>query len=212
MNPYKFKHFYKNKYLVTPFSNQIYGLSYNYKYKCLWFRVPKVGTRSINEHFIENTPKHQYIYSAPVGYAPNDFKDWFKFAFVREPTDRFISSWKDKVLNRNMFGFTPEQHEKMQDLGNFISWVEIQDIDHEIDQHLRTQHQLIDLENIDFIGRFESFEADLKKVAKKIGMPLKKMHHKNTSGKKQIEVSEADKLRIRNLYKRDYELFYPHLL
>ncbi len=208
MNLYKFKHFYKNKYLLSLFAKRKYTISYNYKYKCLWFRTPKVGSRSIHQHFLENTPKDQYIYSSAVGYDPDDFKNWYKFAFVREPTDRFISCWKDKVLNHNMFEFDPATHEKMKDLSNFITWVESQNID-EAEEHLRSQHVLIDLDNLNFLGKLESFEADLKAIAEAIGMPLNAMHRKNISGEREIGLSDSDRARIRKIYTKDYELLYP---
>lgn len=211
MNPYKFKHFYKNKYLLSPFAKRKYSLCYNYKYKCLWFRTPKVGSRSIHQHFLDNTVADQYIYSSAVGYNPDDFKHWFKFAFVREPTDRFLSCWKDKVLNHNMFGFDETTHRKMRELDNFISWVEEQDID-TAEEHIRSQIALIDLDNLSFLGRLENFEVDLQTVADTIGMPLKKLHRKNTTDKKEVELSDHNRKRIRKLYERDYELLYPHIL
>ena len=208
MNLFKFKHFYKNKYVLSLFAKRKYTISYNYKYKCLWFRTPKVGSRSIHQHFLENTPKDKYIYSSAVGYNPDDFKDWYKFAFVREPTDRFLSCWKDKVLNHNMFEFHSATHEKMKELSNFISWVENQNID-EAEEHLRSQHVLLDLDNLNFLGKLESFEADLKTVAEAIGMPLQEMHRRNTSGKKEINLSDESRARIRKIYAKDYELLYP---
>ncbi|MBL4586087.1 MAG: sulfotransferase family 2 domain-containing protein [Flavobacteriales bacterium] len=209
LNPYKFKHFFKNKYLISPFADRKYGLCYNYRYKCLWFRVPKVGSRSINEHFLEATPKNQFIYSSYVGYVPSDFKAWYKFAFVREPTDRFLSCWKDKVLNRNFFKFSETTHLKMKELGNFISWVETQDID-TAEEHLRSQHTLIDLDNLDFLGKLESFDADFQTVADAIGMPLKTLHRMNTTSKMEFNLSDQDRKRIRKLYEQDYELLYPN--
>lgn len=211
MNLYKFKHFYKNKYLISPFAKQRYGLCYNYKYRCLWFRTPKVGSRTINEHFLENTPADQYIYSSAVAYCREDFKDWFKFGFVREPVDRLVSCWKDKVVNQNFFKFSSSEHEKMKVFENFLSWVETLDIDG-AEEHLRSQHMLIDHENIDFLGRLENFDNDLKTLAEKIGMPVKEVHQKNTSGKKPVELTEDTVYRIKKIYRRDYELFYPHLL
>ena len=208
MNLYKFRHYYKNKFLVSPFVKRRFALSYNYKYKCLWFRTPKVGSRSINEHFLENTPDDQYIYSSAVGYNSDDFKDWYRFAFVREPTDRFISYWKDKVLNQNFFDFDSETYEKMKDLNLFLSWVETLNID-EAEEHLRSQHSLIDLENLDFLGRLESFDADFQQVADAIGMPIKKAYKKNTSGTRKIELTDENRARIRKIYQRDYELLYP---
>ena len=86
-NPYKFKHFYKNKYLVSLLKDERYYLTYNYKYKCLWFRTYKVASRTINQHFLDNTPQNQYIYGHQTSYQPSENQDYLKFEFVRNHFD-----------------------------------------------------------------------------------------------------------------------------
>ena len=212
MNKYKFKHFYKNKYLISLLGKNKYYISYNYKYKCLWFRVAKVASRSINQHFIDNTPEGQYIYSSEVGYLPSDFKDYMKFSFVRDPLDRFVSCWKNKVLYDNMYAFDEQTHTQMKEIHHFINWVKGQDINKTADEHLRSQHSLIDLNNLDFLGRFENFDQDLEILSKKIGLPLKEAHKMNPSGSKKVELSDADIKQIKSIYELDYRLFYPDQL
>lgn len=212
LNPYKFKHFYKNKYLLSPLTGRRrYSLSYNYYYKCLWFRTPKVGSRTINQHFIENTPDKMYIYGSAVSYDPDDFADWFKFSFVREPVARLVSCWKNKVVESNMFEFDEGMYEKMKVFEFFLTWVEAQDID-TAEEHLQSQHMLIDHQNLNFLGKLESFESDLQTVAEKIGMPLKNIHKKNQSTNQKIELSEEISNRIKKIYAKDFELFYPELI
>ena len=152
----KLKHFYFNKYIVSQFSEKKYFLSYNFKYKALWFRTYKVASRTINEHMKESSPG-DYIYSSEVGYIPRIYKNFFKFAFVRHPVDKFISAWKDKVLNQNYFQFDTDIYEKMKNLDHFIDWVETLNINN-CDEHLRAQNAIIDLENVNFIGYFENFD------------------------------------------------------
>src|SRR5690606_774943 len=117
----KIRHFYFNKYLVKPFSKNRYYLSYDFKHKALWFRVYKVGTRTIDHQLKTGGDKRDYIYSSAVSYLPSMYKDYFKFAFVRNPIDRFLSGWKDKVINKNYFKFDTNQHEKMKDINNYIA-------------------------------------------------------------------------------------------
>jgi len=212
MNLNKFKHFYKNKYLISNFKSKKYHLSYNYKYKCLWFRNYKVASRSIDQHFRDNTPEKQYIYSSNVGYCPSNFKNWYKFSFVREPQDRFISSWKDKVLNQNYYNLDLKLYEDLKELSNFISWVEDIKINNinKLDEHLKPQHDLIDLNNIDFLGRFETFDEDFHKLALILNMPVERVHFKNTTKKDIIIVDNKSSERIKELYKLDYDIFYPN--
>ena len=207
MNINKIKHFYKNKYILTPIHHQKYFLCYNYKYKALWFRVAKVGSRTIDSYFRRNTPDDQYIYSSPTAYNPNDFAGYFKFAFVRDPLKRFLSAWKNKVLESNYFQFSAQEHQKMQNLDNFIEWVSGFDLRH-CDEHLRLQVSLIDINNVDFLGRMNNFESDLRKVCNIIGMPIEEVVKKNQTQKQDVELTNNQIYKIKNLYSIDYQVFF----
>lgn len=106
INLEKIKHFYINKYLIKPFSKNTYCLCYNYEYNLLWFRVAKAASRTINKHLFEKSPTEKYIYSSEVGYIPATFNNFTKFAFVRNPVERFLSSWQNKVIDQNYFNFS----------------------------------------------------------------------------------------------------------
>ncbi len=120
IKPYQY---YINKYLATPFSNKRYKLCFSPRYKFLWFRVAKCGSRTINKH-LKELAGEDYVYTSPIGYLPGMFKDYLKIAFVRDPVARFISAWKDKVVKQNYFRFSSEIHDKMQNIDNFIDYVE----------------------------------------------------------------------------------------
>src|SRR5690606_23426294 len=122
----------------------------------------------------------QYIYSSAVGYLPAMYKDYFKFAFVRNPVDRFISAWKDKVVNTNYFQFSEEEHRKMKNIGSFITWVRNIGLS-DIDDHLKPQCMMIDLRNVDFIGRFERFKQDFAFVANRLGFDFDQELQLNSS-------------------------------
>lgn len=206
-----FKHFYLNKYLIKPFSRNRYFLSYDFKHKALWYRTFKVASRTINHHFKHNSRENEYVYSSSVGYLPWMYKDFFKFAFVRHPTDRLISVWRDKVLDQNYFSFNNNEHQKMKDFDNFVSWVKTLDITN-CDQHLRDQRSLIDLNNVDFVGRFERFQEDFAFVAKEIGLILNEVEHKNPSPKATPELSDRIKSDVKEIYFNDFNIFYPDSL
>lgn len=208
MNIKKVQHFYLNKYIVSPFAKRKYYLCYNFTYKALWFRVAKVSSRTIDQHFRENTPEGAYVYSSEVGYMPSMYVDFFKFAFVRNPVDRFISAWKNKVLQANYFEFSEQKHHDMKDLSNFVSWVETLDVS-KCDEHLRLQTTLIDLNHIDFIGRFERFGEDFQYLANQIGLPVKEIHHKNKSIGYGVELNEDLHYRIKQIYLKDYLILFP---
>lgn len=200
------RHFYFNKYLVTPFSHKRYYLSYCLDYKALWYRVPKVATRTIDYHFKEHSSDHGYIYSSRVGYRPSAYRDYLKFAFVRNPLDRVVSAWKNKVVEANYFNFESQAYLEMQEFSNFINWLETQNLE-KADEHLLPQHLLIDVEHLDYLGRFESFDEDFGKLAEKIGLPIEVIERKNPSKKMTIEIEPSTRMKVEQLYQKDYKLF-----
>lgn len=206
----RIKHHYFNKYLVSPLSAKKYFLSYNFKYKVLWFRVYKVATRTIECHLREGCEKNEYLYSSAVGYLPVCYKNWFKFAFVRNPVDRFISAYKDKVLNQNYFLFRKDEHSRMKELSHFLDYVEQLDIEN-CDEHLRAQCALIDTRHLDFLGYFENFSEDFDYLARSIGMQYEKLKTMNKSGKSNFELSDNERSRIEQIYHKDLELFYRNV-
>lgn len=202
----KYLHFYFNKYLLSISGRKKYFISVSYKHKAIWYRVAKVGTRSIKQHLEDDAGK-DIIYSSEAPYAPSLYKDYFKFAFVREPQDRFISAWKDKVLERNYFQFSDDIHDQMKSLDRFIAWVETLDIS-KCDEHLREQTSLIDMEHVDFIGRFEQFNTDLTMVLEKLSIPVEQVHHQNFTKKRRVELTDEQASKIKAIYHNDYKNFY----
>ncbi len=204
----KYLHFYFNKYVLSATGKKKYFISISFKHKALWYRVAKVGTRSIKQH-LEEDADGNVIYSSEAPYNPSLYKGYFKFAFVREPLDRFVSAWKDKVLERNYFKFSAEEHERMKDLDQFITWVETLDIS-TCDEHLREQTALIDLEQVDYIGKFENFNQDLIYVLDKLNIPNDVVYHENRTKKKTVILTEEQTNKLKNIYKNDYKNFYSN--
>ncbi|MEX2380392.1 MAG: sulfotransferase family 2 domain-containing protein [Vicingaceae bacterium] len=211
INLEKIKHFYINKYLITPLAKNTYLLCYNYKYNLLWFRVAKAARSTINKHLKENTPKDKHIFSSEVGYIPVTFNNFTKFAFVRNPVNRFLSAWRNKVIDQNYFHFSEKEYVQMMKLENFIAWTKEQDINN-CDPHIRAQHSLIDITNLDFLGRVESFNEDFKELAKMVNMPIKEIYRKNQSQSKKIDDINPKLVdEIKSIYEMDVQIFYPHI-
>ena len=205
----KYIHFYFNKYILFLFISKRYFIAYDFNKKVIWYRVAKVGTRSILKLF-EKENGSDFLYPSATAYNPRLYKKYYKFAFVRNPYDRFVSSWKDKVVERNYFHFPDLELEKMKDINNFIRWVEKQNIE-KCDEHIRSQYSLIDVEQLDFLGRFESFNEDFKKVAQKLNIKLKEVPHLNSTKKKEITLTREQKNRIKIIYEKDFSTFYQNL-
>lgn len=202
-------HFYFNKYVASLFTGKKYYLSFSFSNKIVWYRVAKVATRSLDSFIKENSDPNSYLYSSKVGYFPSMYRGYHKIAFVRHPVDRLLSAWRDKVCDRNYFNFDEDVHRSMMDLDNFIAWVEGLDTEN-CDEHICAQHVLIDMKHVDFIGRMETMESSMKELAELVGWSYEPLDKKNQSAPRNLELSEEQEERIRVLYARDLELFYPN--
>ena len=182
-----------------------YNLTISDEKNFIWFRVGKVGTRTILDLFmqanIELTAEHPYRIYYPV----NRYSTYFKFAFVRNPWDRFVSCWRDKVIRRNKFEFSDTE----QNLESFIDYV-TKNVDLEYgNHHLRLQSRLIDLNHIDYLGRFETFETDLKEVMNLLDIEatIKKKNASNRKIDYREYYTERTKNKVAELYEKDIRIF-----
>jgi hypothetical protein len=189
-------------------SGGVYNLTISHVYRFVWFRVAKVGTRTILEHFRVSRVPLDVEHGMRMSYDPQAFADYFKFAFVRDPFERLVSCWSNKVRSENYFGFSAAALQQMQDFNQFLSWVEMQDLD-DGDHHLRKQQRLIDLNHIDLLGRTERFDDDFHRVCETLGVACPQVSRKNASA----PLMGLDLLRHKNidrvyrLYETDFELF-----
>lgn len=127
--------------------------------------------------FFDNSP-YQIKKRHLVRQLGNKYRDYFKFAFVRNPWDRLVSCYLDKlsdggpglksppVLSARVYPGMP--------FAEFVGIVH-ETPDREANIHFKSQCSVIcgrrDNETIlaDFVGRFENLKADFDTVAEKIG-------------------------------------------
>jgi len=178
--------------------------------KFIWFRVAKCGTRSIFRALRESGATLSVKNGIFMHYRPNAMRSHHKFAFVRNPWDRFVSCFYDRVVDRNHFGFDKKSHRKMQNLSEFISYAEQLNLDR-CDVHLRRQSSLIDLNALDFLGRMENFEEDLSRLFSQVGLRFPSgLHRENASsrpGSSRDVLTKDQFKRIGLLYEHDIRLF-----
>lgn len=144
----------------------------------LWFRVAKVGTRSIFGQLRANGLALDERWH--VRYPVNRCSEHFAFGFVRNPWDRLVSCWAGRVVRNNKYNFDDETRERMQRFPEFVRFVANTDLDSG-DVHLRRQTGLLDLNRLDFLGRLERFDDDLATVLAELGLRHDAEMHKNPS-------------------------------
>ena len=189
-----------------------YNLTISHEHKFIWFRVAKVATRTILNHFSTHGVDLDVDHAMRLHYPTAVFDDYFKFAFVRNPMDRFISAWADKVVDSNYFGFDRQEHARMQRIEEFAIWTSQLDLCAvpETDHHLLLQSRLIDLSQVDHVGRLETFDADFAAICSRIGVPAQRAVAKNQStpgATGRDAVSEELRTMITEMYRRDYQVF-----
>lgn len=186
-----------------------YSITLSHQNKFIWFRIPKVATNTIHEHLKSQKVYLDAEYAFLVNYPPLLYKNYFKFGFIRNPWDRLVSCWLNKVVLYNHFKFSQKMYEDVQSFDRFVSYVASIDI-HNCDGHLKMQSSSIDLNEIDFIGRLENFDADFSQICGCIGIDGKKVDVKNqTTGRENYTRYYNNDLRDRvfKIYEKDIRLF-----
>lgn len=206
--------------------------------RAVYVEVPKVACSSIkialagvlgidlgaaggNPHLVElPAPRGDPASSGPP------YPGLFSFAFVRNPWDRLVSCYRDKV-NGEAMDFTGLDRERgvAHCLARFdsiragMSFEEFVEAvaaipDEEADEHFRSQHRFVCDRNgalaVDFLGRFESLEADWARVCGVLDLPGVVLPRTQVSGEpvryEEYYSAESREL-VRRRFARDVERF-----
>lgn len=186
-----------------------YDLTISRQKKFVWFEVAKVGTRTIIGHFRKNGVKMDVEDGYKIYYCPKAYRGFCKFAFVRNPWDRMVSCWINRVLDQNYFKFKPAEHDKMKRFENFVEFVSRHDLE-TCNRHLRIQRNLIDVSNLDFLGRLENFADDFRNLCRQLDIECETVMAQNvSSARKKYQDYYSAKLRdkVFRLYRKDIQIF-----
>ncbi len=145
----------------------------------VWFRSAKVCTRTI-QHILKKNSQFSINGSNLVFYR-NKYKKYYKFVFVRNPWDRVVSCYCDKVLGAKELPYYEDCFGK--DFKYFVKFIEKKNLKN-ADRHIRLQSNLFPINDVDYIGRFETFESDLKHVLNELNIRDFDIPKKNTTMRK----------------------------
>ena len=76
-----------------------YNLTVGKSPKFIWYRNAKVATRTTLSTLDQAGLVYQVRQEFHAHYSPDDLADYYKFSFVRNPWDRVVSSWLNKIKN-----------------------------------------------------------------------------------------------------------------
>ncbi len=191
-------------------------------YKCLFVHIPKAAGRSIEMFFMQRlgldresladreqllltdnadpangTEKLSHLSAAEYvrcGHiSQQDFDQYYKFSFVRNPFSRLVSEYRYR---------------------NFISHKSFKDfVMNKLPQpgwddkyrHIMPQSEMLYDENdrllVDFVGKFENLHEDFKRVCDQLGISESRLSHINSSDKKSRHIRR----KARNILHRNRE-------
>jgi len=157
--------------------------------------------------------------------------DVFKFTFVRHPLDRIASAYLNKFVTERynseqwehtvpvLKDFFGDEVRPMSDAITFEQFVAylLRMPDESLDKHWTSQHRFL-APGIDFhIGRVENFEADFRRFANRLGLPVDAIHA-NRTVRRQAEVPDQaywsmtpDQLRRLPALPPNRRMYNPHL-
>ena len=174
-------------------------------------KVLRKFSREDNETFHKHEMMHNIPETDGLSFTNQDnilnqlnhgIDNYFKFTFVRNPWDRCVSNY---FFNKKKY--PDSDHAKM----NFEDYLD------DLDSHWTTSYNQIDwlLDDsgkncMDFIGRFENFQEDFKKVCITLGIKNYKLPHVNKSPHRDYRTYyDEDALnKVKRFYKRDVEYFH----
>ncbi len=186
-----------------------YAFSISDSHRFIYIRTAKVATQSIVAAF-RSREDIDLGFAQMRPYPRGPRRDYFAFAFTRNPYTRLVSCWKDKVVGGGNWSL-----KRLKDIEfeEFVTELEKIDIS-TTDRHARPQFDLIPSERISFLGRLESLDTDWDRLCEMLGiddLPLAHTHKSpapDAAASPVIDPALAE--RIIRLYEMDFRLFgYP---
>lgn len=202
-----------DQYLTPKYESSLAAFDY---YECIFVHIPKNAGLSVSYTLFGNTGgSHRKIRDYQQLYAAATFKRYFKFAFVRNPWDRVVSTYfflkKGGITEKDRL-WADTNVQPYSDFKDFIrSWLTEENINQSL--HFQSQMDfLIDSSGnigVDFIGRFETLEEDFQFVTEKLGIrrELNKTNSSERESSYRHYYDEGTKRIVEEVYKKDIEHF-----
>lgn len=199
----------------TNFKGLQHRCSISHHHKMVWYRNPKVGSRSISAALHDMDPAC-VEHPGPARLSTRVLREYYSFGFVRNPIARTESLWRQKVLQNprhgaRIWGLSNSEVQQLKDFDSFLLWLKNQDLEHG-EGHYKGQTHLIP-PYVNRVGKIERFDSAWDQVLCDIGLEgrstLPRINATRSAGK---GLSDRQVATIVDLYRDDYERFYPEFL
>lgn len=184
------------------------------EHKAIFIHIPKTAGISLKRTLGVPEDVGHADYLAFHAASPEKCRSYFKFAFVRNPWDRLLSAysflqaggipkwdlfWRVQLMS----GVTSFEEFVLERLENAV-------VNNAL--HFRPQYSFISDASgnvkMDFVGRFETIEADFAQVAERLGIdPSLERLNESEHASYQAAYTPAMSEVVARLYARDIELF-----
>lgn len=209
-------------------SQRSVGMIVSHLHRFIFVPIPKTGTHSVRQALREHVGpddieqvglfvnkrfpyadlaaiRHGHFSIAQVRpYLGDDVvNDYFKFGFVRNPFDRFVSYCA--FMTRQHGAFEQDPQGTMRRI-----LFELRPMDH---VHFQTQASLLVNEagelDVDVVGRVEAIQTSYDAICERIGIPSRALENVNSSRRGDYRQYYDQTLidGVADVYRRDLELF-----
>ncbi len=215
--------------------------TYSDQYRLIYYSVPKVActtiktcmakldnveTKDLGVHQKNTAIKRLTIKASNAAC----YADYYRFSFVRNPWDRLFSCYKNKVYDPPRF--FPKSNPYYNEKGEFKDFIrrygnlkfkdmQFEDFvdfvigipDYRCDPHFLPQHYFFELKKLDFIGRFENFQSDMRIVLKRIAPDfdaseiISEKKQRSSPGNYKDAYDDQTRKLVAQKYEQDIELF-----
>ena len=176
-------------------------------YKFIFFHIPKTGGKSISDYII----RYGERVKGPHNFKCDEHRKFFRFGFIRNPWDRFVSKY---FYFKNYGNKTCKNDiHSGQIVNRFETFNEFVKNFDSIFNELRSLHWQPQVkyiaDRLDYIGRFETLQNDFDIICDKIGIPQQHLPHKNKGEHKHYTEYYDDETRaiVARKYTQDIEYF-----
>jgi len=138
----------------------------------VYIHIPKTGGTTIEKIFFNKNSSSEHIIITEY----SNYYDYFIFSFVRNPYTRIISVYNYFINGGNKSLGDKNIINRDVDINNFLKEYNETNL-----KFLKTQYSYLqDSKNIDFVGRYENFDNDLKQICNSTNTNFIDVHYRVT--------------------------------